>query len=181
MRVIGGKYRNRRIDPPRGMEARPTTDYAKEGLFNVLQHRVPLEGIRVLDLFAGTGNVSLEFLSRGAQEVISVEQDRGLTAYMERTMRALEVDNWRVVRGDVYTYLKGHPGRFDIVFADPPFHAEGIEQLPGLILDAGLVDDDGLLIVEHHRRTSLEALPNHHVTRQYGTVHFSLFHPTHAS
>lgn len=178
MRVIGGKYRNRRIDPPRAMHARPTTDYAKEGLFNILQHKIPLEGIRVLDLFAGTGSISVEFLSRGASEVVSVEQDRTLTTHMERTRDRLSENGWQVVRSDVFSYLQGRHGEFDIVFADPPFDLARTAELPGLVLDAGLVSADGLLIVEHSKHLDLAALPAHQATRKYGMVHFSLFHPS---
>ena len=95
MRVVGGRFRNRRINPPNSMEARPTTDYAKEGLFNVLQHSSALEDIRVLDLFAGTGSISLEFLSRGAADVLSVEQDRVLHAFLQRTAKELQLENER--------------------------------------------------------------------------------------
>ncbi|HNR56667.1 MAG TPA: RsmD family RNA methyltransferase, partial [Flavobacteriales bacterium] len=132
MRIVGGKYRNRRLHPPHEMEARPTTDFAKEGLFNVLQHSVPLEGIRVLDLFAGTGNISLEFLSRGAAEVISVEQDRNLYAFMQRTARELNENGWRMVKGDVFTFLGSHRGQYDVVFADPPFHLDSVDRIPDL-------------------------------------------------
>lgn len=175
MRVVGGKYRNRRLHPPPGIDARPTTDYAKEGLFNVLQHSTALEGIRVLDLFAGTGNIALEFLSRGAVEVVSVEQDRGLFAFMQRTAREWNEPNWRMVRSDVFTFLRGHRGRYDIVFADPPFHMEAIERIPTLVFEAGLLEPDGLLIVEHHDKLVLSALPGYQRTRSYGLVQFSFF------
>src|SRR5262245_22849245 len=105
MRVVSGKYRGRRINPPKGMEARPTTDYAKEGLFNMLQHSVPLEGITVLDLFAGTGNIAVEFLSRGAESVLSVEHDRALFTHLQRTARELGETNWHMIKGDAFTFL----------------------------------------------------------------------------
>ena len=175
MRIVGGKYRNRRLHPPHEMEARPTTDFAKEGLFNVLQHSVPLEGIRVLDLFAGTGNISLEFLSRGAAEVISVEQDRDLFAFMQRTARELNENGWRMVKGDVFTFLGSHRGQYDVVFADPPFQLDGIDRIPGLARDAGLLGTDGVLILEHHEKTDVSALPGYQRTRRYGTIHFSFF------
>ncbi|MCB0766349.1 MAG: 16S rRNA (guanine(966)-N(2))-methyltransferase RsmD [Flavobacteriales bacterium] len=175
MRIVGGKYRNRRLHPPHEMEARPTTDFAKEGLFNVLQHSVPLEGIRVLDLFAGTGNISLEFLSRGAAEVISVEQDRDLFAFMQRTARELNENGWRMVKGDVFTFLGSHRGQYDVVFADPPFQLDGIDRIPGLVRDAGLLGTDGVLILEHHEKTDVSALPGYQRTRRYGTIHFSFF------
>ena len=175
MRIVGGKYRNRRLHPPHEMEARPTTDFAKEGLFNVLQHSVPLDGIRVLDLFAGTGNISLEFLSRGAAEVISVEQDRELYAFMQRTASALNENGWRMVKGDVFTFLGSHRGQYDVVFADPPFQLDGIDRIPGLVRDAGLLGTDGVLILEHHEKTDVSALPGYQRTRRYGTIHFSFF------
>jgi 16S rRNA (guanine966-N2)-methyltransferase len=178
MRIVGGRYRNRRLDPPKQMEARPTTDFAKEGLFNVLQHGYALEDIRVLDLFAGTGNISLEFLSRGAVEVTSVEQDRTLLAFMQRTSKALELEQpWRIVKGDVFAFLDRHRGRYDIVFADPPFFLDGVDRIPGLVRSAGLLEDGGVLILEHYERIDLSALPGYQRTRTYGTVHFSFFGP----
>lgn len=175
MRVVGGKYRNRRIDPPIGIDARPTTDFAKEGLFNVLQHSTALEGIRVLDLFAGTGNISVEFLSRGAAEVISVEQERKLFGFMQRTAAELKGSNWRVVRSDVFTFLNSHRGLYDIVFADPPFHMEGIERVPQMVIDNGLLGNDGVLILEHHDKISFKMLPGYLKTRSYGMIEFSFF------
>ncbi len=177
MRIVGGKYRNRRLHPPHEMEARPTTDFAKEGLFNVLQHSVPLEGIRVLDLFAGTGNISLEFLSRGAAEVISVEQDRNLYAFMQRTARELNENGWRMVKGDVFTFLGSHRGQYDVVFADPPFHLDSVDRIPDLVHQAGLLGEEGVLIVEHHEKTDPSQWAGYQRTRQYGTIHFSFFGP----
>lgn len=175
MRIVGGKHRNRRLHPPGEMEARPTTDFAKEGLFNVLQHSVALDGIRVLDLFAGTGNISLEFLSRGAAEVISVEQDRELFAFMQRTARELNETGWRMVKGDVFTFLGSHRGLYDVVFADPPFQLEGIERIPALVRQGGLLSADGILILEHHEKTDVSDLQGYQRTRKYGTIHFSFF------
>lgn len=177
MRVIGGKYRNRRIDPPAGIDARPTTDFAKEGLFNILHHSVPLEGIRVLDLFAGTGNMSLEFLSRGAAEVISVDSDRKLFDFMQRMARDLGGTGWRMVKGDVFTFLRGHRSEYDIVFADPPFAMEGIERIPTLVMEAGLLGKDGLLIMEHTEKLKLDTLPGFQRQRSYGLIQFSFFVP----
>lgn len=177
MRIVGGKHRNRRLHPPGEMEARPTTDFAKEGLFNVLQHSIPLEGIRVLDLFAGTGSISLEFLSRGATEVISVDQDRDLFAFMQRTARELNEVGWRMVKGDVFSFLNAHRGVYDVVFADPPFYLDGIERIPALVRSAGLLGDDGTLILEHHEKTDVSAFSGYQRTRKYGTIHFSFFGP----
>jgi len=175
MRIVGGKYRNRRLHPPNEMEARPTTDFAKEGLFNVLQHSIALDGIRVLDLFAGTGNISLEFLSRGASEVISVDQDRDLFNFMQRTARELNETNWRMVKSDVFTFLGSHRGVYDVVFADPPFHLEAVDRIPTLVRAAGLLGTDGILILEHHEKTDVSQLPGFQRTRKYGAIHFSFF------
>jgi len=178
MRIVGGRFRNRRLDPPKQMEARPTTDFAKEGLFNVLQHGYALEDIRVLDLFAGTGNISLEFLSRGAVEVTSVEQDRTLLAFMQRTSKTLELEQpWRIVKGDVFAFLDRHRGRYDIVFADPPFFLDGVDRIPELVRSAGLLESGGVLILEHYERIDLSGVPGYQRTRTYGTVHFSFFGP----
>lgn len=177
MRVIGGKYRNRRIDPPQGIEARPTTDYAKEGLFNILHHSTALEGIRVLDLFAGTGNISLEFLSRGADEVISVDSDRKLFDFMQRMARDLGETRWRMVKGDVFTFLRSHRGSYDIVFADPPFAMEGIDRIPTLVMEAGLLGADGMLILEHPDTVKCDGMPGFQRHRSYGPVQFSFFAP----
>jgi len=177
MRVIGGRYRNRRLHPPPGIEARPTTDFAKEGLFNALHHSVPLEGIRVLDLFAGTGNISLEFLSRGADEVVSVESDRRLFDFMQRLSRELGESRWRMVRGDAFTFLNTQRGIYDIVFADPPFAMEGIDRIPTLVRQAGLLGTDGLLILEHMDKVKLSHLPGFLRQRSYGLIQFSFFGP----
>ncbi len=177
MRVIGGKYRNRRIHPPTGIEARPTTDFAKEGLFNVLRNRVPLVGIRVLDLFAGTGNISLEFLSQGADEVISVESDRRLHEFMGTLARELQEERWHRVRADVFTYLRSTRGPFDLIFADPPFAMDGIDRVPTLVREMRLLDQEGLLVVEHPETVSLAHLPGFKDQRHYGLVQFSFFGP----
>lgn len=177
MRIIGGRYRNRRLHPPAGIAARPTTDFAKEGLFNALQHSVALEGIRVLDLFAGTGSISLEFLSRGADEVVSVDSDRRLFDFMQRTARELNETRWRMVRADAFTFLGAQRGVYDIVFADPPFALEGIDRIPTLVQQAGLLGADGVLIVEHMDKVSLAHLPGFQRQRSYGLIQFSFFGP----
>lgn len=180
MRIVGGIYKGRTIRPPKTTVARPTTDFAKEGLFNILHHSVPLEGIRVLDLFAGTGSISLEFLSRGAEEVISVEQDRELFAHLQRAARDLSITNWHMVKSDVFAFLRAHRGVFDVIFADPPFGLEGTERIPTLVREAGLLAPDGLLIVEHPRNTDMGTDPWFDRQRPYGNVYFSFFKPSSA-
>ncbi len=177
MRIVGGKYKGRRIHPPKSILARPTTDFAKEGLFNILQHTVPLEGIRVLDLFAGTGNISLEFLSREAEEVISVEQDRELFTHLQQTARLLQATNWHHVKSDAFTFVKSHRSVYDIIFADPPFELEGTELLPSLVRESGILAPDGLLIIEHPKQVDMRTDPWFDRHRPYGNVHFSFFQP----
>lgn len=181
MRIVGGKYKGRKIHPPKNALARPTTDFAKEGLFNILHHTVPLEGIRVLDLFAGTGNISVEFLSREAEEVVSVEQDRDLYAHLQRTARELNAANWHHVKADAFTFVRGHRATYDIIFADPPFNLDGTEQLPDLVREAGILDPEGLLIIEHPRDVNMSAHPWFDRHRPYGNVHFSFFKPSSAA
>lgn len=177
MRVVSGKYRGRKIHPPKGMDARPTTDFAKEGLFNILQHGVALEGIQVLDLFAGTGNIAVEFLSRGAANVLSVDHDRTLYAHLLSMARELKEEHWQIVRSDVFVFLAAHRKTYDIIFADPPFGLEGIERIPTLVLQGGLLEPEGLLIVEHSARMNMSTLPGFWKHRPYGAVHFSFFKP----
>ena len=175
MRIVGGRYKGRRITPPKGIDARPTTDYAKEGLFNILQHSVALDGIRVLDLFAGTGNISAEFVSRGAEQVTSVEMDRKLIAGIQRLVGTFQEPGWNVVNADAFQFLRMHRASYDIIFADPPFHMEGIERIPTLVLAQGLLEPDGLLIVEHSEKVDLQAIAGFTESRAYGAVHFSFF------
>lgn len=177
MRIIAGRFKGRRITPPVGLTARPTTDFAKEALFNILQHSIPLEGIRVLDLFAGAGGISLEFLSRGAEELTSVEQDRALAAHLQRTAHGLGAANWHVVRADVSAFLNTAHGPYDVVFADPPFDLAETATLPARIRESGLLAPDGLLIVEHYRKLDLGADPWFDACRKYSNIHFSFFTP----
>ncbi len=177
MRIVGGKYKGRRIAPPKGITARPTTDFAKEALFNILQHSIALEGIRVLDLFAGAGGISLEFLSRGAEEAISVENDAALYDHLQRTRRELDIPNWHVVKADVFTYLVSDRSKYDLIFADPPFRLEGTERLLLLVRERDMLAPGGLMIIEHPRNTDLSSDPWFDHCRKYSNIHFSFFTP----
>lgn len=177
MRIVAGRFKGKRITPPKGITARPTTDFAKEALFNILQHSIPLEGIRVLDLFAGAGGISLEFLSRGAEEVISVEQDNALYGHLQRTSRELETPNWHAVKADAFNFLNANRGTYDVIFADPPFHLDGTGTIPALIRENGLLAPDGLLLIEHPRDIDLGQDPWFDVCRKYSNIHFSFFKP----
>lgn len=177
MRIIAGRFKGKRIAPPKNITARPTTDFAKEALFNILQHSIALEGIRVLDLFAGAGGISLEFLSRGAEEVTSVEQDTTLHAFMRRTATALELNNLHVVKADVFTFLNAQRSQYDVIFADPPFNLQGTETIPDLVRNRNLLAPDGLLILEHPRELQLDQDLWFDVCRKYSNIHFSFFTP----
>ncbi|MBS1546519.1 MAG: 16S rRNA (guanine(966)-N(2))-methyltransferase RsmD [Bacteroidetes bacterium] len=177
MRIIGGRLKGRRIEPPRGITARPTTDFTKEALFNILQHSIPLEDIRVLDLFAGAGGISLEFLSRGAEQVISVELDNVLHAYLRRNAAALNLANWHCVKSDAFAFLRAQHGNFDVIFADPPFNLPGTSDLPALVRERQLLGTNGLLIVEHPRDIDFGTDPWFDSCRKYSNIHFSFFTP----
>lgn len=178
MRIIGGKYKRRRFDVPKSFNARPTTDFAKENLFNVLQHYIDLEGATALDLFSGTGSIAVELLSRGASRVVALEQRREHASFIRSVARELgEEAHLQVLQADVFRFLRGgkHQPIYDFVFADPPYRLREIAQLPELILSAGLLREGGVLVVEHPQQYDFSALPHFAERRVYGSVNFSLF------
>lgn len=183
MRVISGIYKGRRFDIPRSFKARPTTDFAKENLFNVLANRLDFgeDGVQALDLFAGTGSISLELLSRGCAQVISVEKDREHYAFICRVAQQLKAGNWLPVRGDVFKFVRTTHRQFDLVFADPPYDLEGLETLPDLVLGHHLLKPGGLFILEHGKRNTFGQHPCFTEHRVYGSVNFSFFRPSPAS
>lgn len=175
MRIIGGTHHRRVIHPPAGLPVRPTTDKAKEALFNILNQRVDFEGLRVLDLFAGTGAISYEFASRGAAEVVAVEINNKCCRFINNIISQLQFDNLRCLKIDAMRYLRNSPGGFDLVFADPPYQMDGIDSLPGMIFTNRVLVDDGILIMEHGPRLSFSTNPHLRETRKYSKVHFSFF------
>ncbi len=175
MRVISGKYKSRRFSPPKNFPSRPTTDSAKEGLFNILINRFDLEDVEVLDLFAGTGNISLEFLSRGAKSVLSIDSHFVSFKFMKKSMHDVGAENWKVIKNDVFKYVPKIDRQFDIVFADPPFGLKNIYDIPKLVLESTLLKEDGLLVVEHGRETDFSEITNFESLRNYGGVNFSFF------
>ncbi|MHB9055793.1 MAG: 16S rRNA (guanine(966)-N(2))-methyltransferase RsmD [Paludibacteraceae bacterium] len=175
MRIIGGKYKARRIDVPHNITARPTTDFAKEGLFNLLNNRIDFEGIDVLDLFAGTGSISLEFISREASSVISVEQSERHCTFIRKVCKELNIYNLMLVKGDVFRYIISTKIKFNVIFADPPYELDKLSEIPDLILNYKLLKPDGLLVLEHSAKNNFENHPNFVLHRHYGNVNFSFF------
>lgn len=176
MRVITGKYKGRHFDVPRTFKARPTTDFAKENLFNVLNSYIDWdEQPSALDLFAGTGSITLELLSRGCSQVISVEKDPMHYKFIKGIIDYLQDLNAVPVRGDVFKYLSQCRGRFDIIFADPPYVLKEIPELPDMVLERGLLNPEGVFVLEHGRDNDFSLHPRFVEHRTYGSVNFSLF------
>lgn len=175
MRVITGKYKGRRFDVPHTFKARPTTDFAKENIFNVLAGYIDLEGTIALDLFAGTGSISLELLSRGCASVVSVEADRDHHAFIRQCLKRLGDDNCMLIRGDVFRFMKSSHGKFDFIFADPPYDLKALDTIPDLVFQYGLLKEDGVFIFEHGKNNDFSEHPHFVGHRAYGSVNFSIF------
>ncbi|MDE7159860.1 MAG: 16S rRNA (guanine(966)-N(2))-methyltransferase RsmD [Muribaculaceae bacterium] len=176
MRIIRGKYGKRRFDVPKNITARPTTDFARENIFNVIENIVDIEECRVLDLFAGTGAISLEFLSRGATEVTAVEMAPVQSKFICSVRDTLGDTALKVVRGDVFRFLSSFSGKpYDIVFADPPYDHKRFAEIPELILSSGVASPGALVIVEHSKNHDFSSLPGFREQRVYGSVNFSIF------
>ncbi len=175
MRIIRGRYGRRRFDVPPNITARPTTDFARENIFNVIENFIDIEGIRALDLFAGTGAVSFELLSRGAASVTAVEKAAVQQRFIEKVAKTLGDDNLYLVRGDVFRYIASSPAQFDFVFADPPYDHPRFAEIPALVLGSGLLAPGATFIIEHSRNHDFSTLPRFFDHRTYGSVNFSIF------
>lgn len=176
MRIIGGEYGGRKFNPPSKMPyTRPTTDIAKEGLFNILQHSLQIEGLIALDLFGGTGNISYELVSRGAKEVTIIEKDRIMYEYIKKTARELGIENMKPLKMDVFRYMEQTHDRFDLIFAGPPYALANIDDLPRLAFDKNMLNPKGWFILEHTPRNSYQGRPFFKTERNYGTTIFSIF------
>lgn len=175
MRIISGTLKGRRFTPPTKLKARPTTDFAKEGLFNILGGRLDLEGIKVLELFSGSGSIGLEFISRGADSVIGIEISQQHIGYIKKVCSELGVNNYYLQRADVFKYLESARGCYDIVFADPPYAIKDLDKIPDLVLNNNLLNKEGILILEHGRDHDFSTHQNFVELRKYGNVHFSIF------
>lgn len=175
MRIITGLYKGRHFDVPRSFKARPTTDFAKENIFNVVNGYMDLDGTVALDLFAGTGSISLELLSRGCSHVVSVEADRDHAAFIRQCMTKIGTDDCLLIRGDVFRFMKSCKQQFDFIFADPPYALKQLPEIPSLIFLYGLLKDGGLLVFEHGKDNDFSAHEHFVEHRSYGSVNFSLF------
>ncbi len=175
MRIIGGVLKGLRLNPPKNLPVRPTTDLAKEALFNILQNQVDFEGIKVLDLFSGTGNISLEFASRGAEQVVSVDRSIHCINYLKDTAKQHGLSQIKTYREDIFKYLQYETEKFDIIFADPPYDLNRIPEIPGLIFEKDILLPGGLLIVEHQSMQNLSKHPAFTEQRKYGHSSFSFF------
>ena len=175
MRIITGKYKGRHFDIPRSFKARPTTDFAKENIFNVLVQYVDFDGAAALDLFSGTGSISLELVSRGCSQVVSVEMDRDHHRFIQDCLKKLQTDTCIPIRGDVFRFLKSCKQQYDLIFADPPYALKELATLPDVIFEKQLLKAEGIFVLEHGKDHDFSSHPHFKEHRQYGSVNFSIF------
>lgn len=175
MRIISGKYGRRRFDVPTHIKARPTTDFARENLFNVLQNLLDFEGMKALDLFAGTGAISFELASRGCRRVVAVENYPVQYNFIRKVATQLDAREILPIKGDVFRFVPSCQEKFDFIFADPPYELKGLETLPDLIFENNLLKEEGLFVLEHGKTNNFESHPHFIERRVYGSVNFSFF------
>ncbi len=175
MRIISGTLRGRTLHPPATLPVRPTTDFAKEGLFNILETRYDFSGLHVLDLFAGTGNISFEFISRGVKYLTAVELNGKCCQYIKSQFKLFGIENAQVISADAFRFVKKSAAKYDIIFADPPFEMLNSVTLPDLILNSELLSENGIFIFEHATKLKDPVLEKAFEKRKYGNVSFSFF------
>ena len=175
MRIISGKYKGRHFDIPRSFKARPTTDFAKENLFNILNNMLDFEETKALDLFSGTGSISLELLSRGCLEVTSVEMDSLHFSFLKKSQTTLNDKNWRIIRDDVFRFIRRCNTGYDLIFADPPYALKELGEIPNMILSGDMLKEDGLFIFEHGKDYDFSEHPQFVRHIAYGSVNFTFF------
>ena len=176
MRIMSGKYKGRRISPPKNLPVRPTTDMSKEALFNVLNNHFNFSELKILELFAGTGSISYEFASRGCTPILCVDGDMGCVNFIKKTAKEFDFDI-TALKSDVFKFLEKHKGNYDIIFADPPYgmNQKEFEKIIELIFENELLDEEGMLVVEHSKYTKLEQMSNFSFQKNYGGSVFSFF------
>ena len=175
MRIISGKFKGRSIHPPKNFKARPTTDFAREGLFNILENNFDLEKVQVLDLFAGTGSISYEFASRGCPLVHLAENYRPHLNFIQKVIRQLGLEQLEAFYSDAFRIIRNCATQYDIVFADPPYDMEGIENLPDMVFEYGIIAPKGWFILEHSRKLDFSDHPHFRKHRKYGNVNITFF------
>ncbi|MDU1889100.1 MAG: RsmD family RNA methyltransferase [Dysgonomonas sp.] len=176
MRIISGKYKGRRFDPPKSFKARPTTDFAKENLFNVLNNSIDWEETSALDLFSGTGGISFELISRGCPKVVCVEKQHNHAAFIEKTKNELKIGKEMLLfKMDAFKYLENCHEKFDFIFADPPYDLKNFAEVPRLIFEKDLIKPEGTFILEHSKDYDFSDHPLFRDKRVYGSVNFSIF------
>jgi 16S rRNA (guanine966-N2)-methyltransferase len=176
MRIIGGEHGGRKFNPPNNMPyTRPTTDIAKEGLFNVLQHKLDFETLKTLDLFGGTGSISYELASRGVTDLTIVEKDTAMYEFIKKTADTLRLENFKVIKSDVFKFIENCTQKFDFIFAGPPYALTTIDDLPKLIFEKQLLNTGGRFVLEHTPRNEYKSFPYYAAERNYGTTIFTTF------
>lgn len=176
MRIISGIHGGRRILPPAKMpNTRPTTDIAREGLFNIIQNNLDIESLVTLDLFGGTGCISYELASRGCSNCTIVEKDSNMYAFIKKTAEALQLQNFKVLKSDVFTFLESCSQQYDFIFAGPPYALTAIDDLPRLVFEKKIVNQGGWFVLEHTPRNNYKKTAHYKTERNYGTTIFSIF------
>ena len=176
MRIIGGEHGGRRFNPPGNMPyTRPTTDVAKEGLFNVLQNNLDFEELKTLDLFGGTGSISYELASRGVRDLTIVEKDNGMYEFIKKTSATLRLENFKIIKSDVFRFIENCNDQFGFIFAGPPYALTAIDDLPKRVFEKNLLIAGGWFVLEHTPRNDYKTFPFYKTERNYGTTVFSVF------
>lgn len=176
MRIVGGEFSGRRFSPPTNTPARPTTDVAKEGLFNILENMIDIEGIKTCDIFGGTGSISYELASRGAAELTLIERDNGNIQFIKKTAKELGIeDKLTIIRGDVFKFMKQSIDQYDFIFAGPPYALQNIDDIPMLVFEKKMLKPGGIFVHEHTPRNDYQKHPYFLRMKNYGTTVFTFF------
>jgi 16S rRNA (guanine(966)-N(2))-methyltransferase RsmD len=175
LRIISGTHKGRHLYPPKNFRARPTTDTAKESLFNILTNHFDLEKVKVLDLFSGTGGIGFEFASRGCIEAHLVEKNRNHIKFIHKVISEFKFDQVKVYQTDAFRAIRNTPEHYDLIFADPPYDLPGLEKIPDMIFEYSLLNKNGRFILEHSSKHNFSGHPHFTEHRNYGSVHFSFF------
>ena len=175
MRIIGGTHKGRSIHAPNNLPVRPTTDFAKESLFNILNNEIDFDGVDALDLFCGTGNITYELASRGCGHITSIDVNFKCTSFVKESIVKFNFENVMVMKANVFLYLKQCSRKFDFIFADPPYANPKINEIPDLIFNNNILNEGGMLVVEHPAEISFSMHPNFNKHKVYGHVNFTFF------